>query len=203
MADIVFQQAWEREEERRQDAAERFNQAVSIPTPYITYGDYRRSQNTCYDCVGCTAKKLMGRHEKWKCNSFKPITVPPRFTDNGDGTVTDNTTGLVWMKNADRLGLCTYDEALKRIGFLYTGFRLPTITELFSLIDHTQFLPALPVLSPFDYTISAHEGYWSSTRLASNSNFIWVVSIGSGHVTGRMSNEQAYVWPVRDKAVKS
>ncbi len=33
------------------------------------------------------------------------VPVPnPRFTDNGDGTVTDNLTGLTWLKNASCLG---------------------------------------------------------------------------------------------------
>ncbi len=30
--------------------------------------------------------------------------VTPRFTDNGDGTVTDNQTGLIWLKNANCFG---------------------------------------------------------------------------------------------------
>jgi hypothetical protein len=29
----------------------------------------------------------------------------PRFTDNGDGTITDNLTGLIWLKNANCFGL--------------------------------------------------------------------------------------------------
>jgi len=28
----------------------------------------------------------------------------PRFTDNGDGTVTDNLTGLIWLKEANHIG---------------------------------------------------------------------------------------------------
>ena len=28
----------------------------------------------------------------------------PRFTDNGNGTVTDNLTGLIWLKNANCFG---------------------------------------------------------------------------------------------------
>lgn len=32
------------------------------------------------------------------------LSLPePRFTDNGDGTVTDNLTGLIWLKNAEKL----------------------------------------------------------------------------------------------------
>jgi hypothetical protein len=43
------------------------------------------------------------------------VEKPPlkdRFTDNGDGTVTDNLTGLIWLKNADCFGSRTWHEAL-------------------------------------------------------------------------------------------
>ena len=34
------------------------------------------------------------------------VTLPtPRFTDNGDGTITDNLTALMWLKNANCAGL--------------------------------------------------------------------------------------------------
>jgi hypothetical protein len=36
----------------------------------------------------------------------------PRFTDNGDGTVIDNLTGLMWAKNANIYGTRTWSEAL-------------------------------------------------------------------------------------------
>ena len=36
----------------------------------------------------------------------------PRFTDNGDGTVTDNLTSLMWLQNAGLLGTETWEEAL-------------------------------------------------------------------------------------------
>ena len=41
------------------------------------------------------------------------VPVPnPRFTDNGDGTVIDNLTGLTWLKNASCLGEQTWADAL-------------------------------------------------------------------------------------------
>ena len=43
----------------------------------------------------------------------KGVASPtPRFTDNNNGTVTDNLTGLIWMKNANAFGLKTWAEAL-------------------------------------------------------------------------------------------
>ena len=70
----------------------------------------------------------------------------PSYTNNNDGTITDNVTGLMWQKSADMDGngdinagdKLTYEEALA-VGDTfslagYDDWRLPTIKELFSLI---------------------------------------------------------------------
>ncbi|MBU2650411.1 MAG: DUF1566 domain-containing protein [Bacteroidetes bacterium] len=70
----------------------------------------------------------------------------PSYTDHGDGTVTDNVTGLMWQQSADLNGDGTinvadkfsyqssliYADTLALAG--YTDWRLPTIKELYSLI---------------------------------------------------------------------
>lgn len=62
----------------------------------------------------------------------------PSYRDNGDGTVTDLTTGLMWQKglNTKKMSL---DEARKKAKTLsmggYTDWRVPTIKELYSLMD--------------------------------------------------------------------
>lgn len=57
------------------------------------------------------------------------------YTDNGDGTITDNVTGLIWQKEYK---VMTYPEALKAIEEFqlagYTDWRIPTIKEAYSLI---------------------------------------------------------------------
>ncbi|MEJ2617536.1 MAG: DUF1566 domain-containing protein, partial [Ignavibacteriaceae bacterium] len=70
----------------------------------------------------------------------------PAYTDNGNGTVTDNVTGLMWQKSADMNGdgfinyndKLTYDDALTAADTFslagYKDWRLPTIKELYSLI---------------------------------------------------------------------
>lgn len=76
------------------------------------------------------------------------------YTDNGDGTVTDNVTGLVWTQSPDINGdgdidaedKLTYDEAVASIDGVrvggYDDWRLPTIKELYSLIDFSGVDPS-------------------------------------------------------------
>jgi hypothetical protein len=45
----------------------------------------------------------------------------PRFTDNNNGTVTDNLTGLIWTKNANAFGTKTWNEALNHANNLESG----------------------------------------------------------------------------------
>jgi hypothetical protein len=70
----------------------------------------------------------------------------PSYTNNGDGTITDNVTGLMWQQSFDHNGdgsidyddKLTYDEVINVAGSVktagYTDWRLPTIKEMYSLI---------------------------------------------------------------------
>ncbi|MBF4691978.1 DUF1566 domain-containing protein [Fusibacter sp. Q10-2] len=63
----------------------------------------------------------------------------PSYTDNHDGTVTDLVTGLMWQQTmASKM---SYDDAVKYANASqlagYSDWRLPTIKELFSLIQYT------------------------------------------------------------------
>jgi len=128
----------------------------------------------------------------------------PRFADYGNGTVMDNLTGLMWTKNANLPnGYRTWQQALDYVSSLnashylgYTDWRLPNRKELFSLIDHSRYNPALPADHPFT-NVQAVD-YWSSTTYAGYPGYAWVVNMWYGVVSYDYKSYYGYyVWPVR------
>ena len=126
----------------------------------------------------------------------------PRFTDHGNGTVTDNMTGLMWVKAPHDLpnnaGAKIWNNAIDFCnGLTFAGhsdWRLPNVRELQSLIDYGRFNPALPSGHPFTGVQSVF--YWSSAAGEGNTGDAWIVHLYSGFVNGAKSYANC-VWPVR------
>ena len=110
-----------------------------------------------------------------------PTAHPQSFTDNGDGTITDNVTGLMWQK-VDA-GEMTWENAVNNAGAVTTGgysdWRLPTRAELAGLVDDTRHEPAIdtalfPGVQP--------RWHWTSTPTAWSASAAWCVLFGDGDV---------------------
>ena len=134
----------------------------------------------------------------------KGVAPPsPRFTDHGNGTVTDNLTGLMWVKAphdlTDNSGTKTWDNAIDFCnGLTFAGhsdWRLPNVRELQSLIDYGRGNPALPSVHPFTGVQSAL--YWSSSTYADPTDNAWHVGLRYGSVGNGNKSFAFYVWPVR------
>ncbi|NOR27721.1 MAG: DUF1566 domain-containing protein [Lutibacter sp.] len=73
------------------------------------------------------------------------------YTNNGDGTITDNVTGLIWEQ--DMGTKITYDEAFNKASSStlgnYLDWRVPTIKELYSLIVFTGSVQGESAILPF------------------------------------------------------
>lgn len=141
----------------------------------------------------------------------------PRFTVNGStGTVDDNLTGLVWLKNANCFETQAWANALTSAnnlaapqcglsdGSIAGDWRLPNREELESLVDFAYYSPALSNANvsakwveggPFDNVQSAD--YWSSTTYAFMTDYEWRVDMDSGSVYPFGNWNSFYVWPVR------
>ena len=125
----------------------------------------------------------------------------PRFVDNGDGTVSDGLTGLMWTKNADQTnGEIDWDEALARSTACDDGghadWRLPNRNELASLIDLGQAQPALTQGHPFEKVQSDY--YWTSTTPTNNEDHAWVIHFFRGFITQDDKGGTHHAWFVRN-----
>ncbi len=179
--------------------------AASVPV--ISTG-----QTACYDTTGhlanCIASGQDGEHQ---------VGVPlpdPRFTDHRDGTVTDNLTGLMWMKSAALTGApVTWQAALDlatdlnanpddygRGGYFfnYRDWRLPNRNELKSLVDYRQSNPVLEATHPF---MDVQGWYWTSTSADSGFrggfDYAWGVSFADGSITMAAKAGRHHAWFVR------
>lgn len=147
---------------------------------------------------------------------FPVNNAGPAFTDNGDGTVTDNRTGLIWLKNANCtetvggvIGGANYWAAAQTFcsnlengkcglsdGSAVGDWRLPKYNELNSLIDSSQYNLALPAVHPFSNVQASV--YWSSTTYADGTPYAWHVNLISGFAfSGDKTMHTNYVWAVR------
>lgn len=121
------------------------------------------------------------------------------FSNNGDGTVTDSSTGLTWQKET-AAGTMSWEEALSYCEDLNLGnqtdWRLPTIMELRSLLDYSLFNPAINT-SYFTDIPKSVPFYWSSTSEAYDTYAAWGVTFYEGHDTYGTKTYRGYVRAVR------
>ncbi len=168
--------------------------------------------STCYDWKGdiipCSFKRP---YAELLLN--KPIPVS-RFIDSQDGTVTDNMTNLIWLKNANCFGMLDWRSAALAVEGLKDGncgsdpahvlsdgssagdWRLPTMKELCTLIDFSRRDPALPNDHMFSNVPTGY--HWSAIK-QNYSEMAWVVNFESGS-TGyhNINNRAGHIWPVRE-----
>ena len=103
----------------------------------------------------------------------------PSYKDNGDGTITDNVTGLMWQKSDGGEMIfgnaATYCQSLTLGG--YKDWRMPASHELFGLNSYDYVNPAL-ITTIFTKTLA--EYWWTSDLRADDANSVWVVNAGGG-----------------------
>jgi hypothetical protein len=101
----------------------------------LSYAIVGTGETKCYDNRREIAPPAPGQAFFGQDAQFQ--SRPPSYKDNGDGTISDLNTGLMWVKA--RGVKVTWEDAVAgaaqcRIGG-HTDWRMPTIKELYSLID--------------------------------------------------------------------
>lgn len=132
--------------------------ALAVPYPIVDTG-----QGACYDTINEIGCPESGQNFFGQDAQFDSLLPAPSYRDNGDGTISDLSTGLMWVK-ARGLKM-SWNEAMAgadtcTVGS-YADWRAPTIKELYSLILFSGFFymedpsVSIPFLdtSYFDYEI--------------------------------------------------
>jgi hypothetical protein len=159
----------------------------------------KTGQTACYNTAGstiaCAGTGQDGELQKGAARSV---------TDNGNGTVTDNLTGLMWEKQSDdgsihdKDNTYTWDNAFaSKVASLnstvfagHNDWRVPNIVELLSLVNYAVITPA--TFSEFNASCTAtctvltcsctsSEYYWSSDSNRGGPASAWDVAFYSGN----------------------
>jgi hypothetical protein len=186
----------------------------SPPAPVRVTG-----QQSCVDAAGviiaCTGT---GQDGELQAGTPWPS---PRFSPRQNGTVVDNLTGLLWLRNPDCLGYGNWTTALAQVAALEDGmcalsdgsspgdWRLPNFFELASLVHFGYTYPALP-----DTTGDGQHSYgnpfyandfsrtWSSTSEAYFPSYVPLVDLDQGSTLTKSKAETTLaIWAVRDATI--
>ncbi len=192
---------------------------VALPNASLTGADF-----SAYDgsnpvvslaATGQTATYAVGDDGSIKHGAAWPAA---RYADNGNGTVTDNLTGLIWLKNAGCFAPAVWATALTDANQLASGqcglndgssagqWRLPNMIELESLVDPSVDGPALTAENPFVNV--ANSIYWTSTSYfggEEGSPNAWAIRMSDGRyindsvLNAKLTAANA-VWAVKGSA---
>ena len=131
-------------------------------------------------------------------------TVGPRFTDNGNGTVSDNATGLTWQQDCS-VQPYSWNDAFAYVSDLnqqnfagHSDWRLPNQMELFSLINYGECDPAIE--ESFFYGTQSGD-YWSGNTGENHPTLAWYVSFNGGGGDQFQKTITLYVRAVRGDTI--
>jgi hypothetical protein len=172
-------------------------------------------QTTCYNIGGivipCGGTGQDGELQKG---------LTPQFVDNGDGTITDARTGLMWEKLSDDGSIHDWDNTYMwpnafstKVATLNTstfaGFgdwRVPNVNELQSIASYGASNPAVNAAFDTACTVGCTELtcsctqpaiYWSSTTYDLTPTETWLVNFGDGRLGATGKAESLFVRAVR------
>ncbi len=152
---------------------------------------------------------LPGDDGDWQAGMEWPT---PRFTDNEDGTSTDDLTGLIWLVNPEcNVAGSRWENAIDAVNILAADgahqceltdgsragdWRMANVLELQSVIDYGQAYPALPTGHPFAPVGEQLHPTWTSTTLSYDAAYD--VDLARGSVSeGDGFDLRLWVVPVR------
>ncbi|MCI5159007.1 MAG: DUF1566 domain-containing protein [Candidatus Electrothrix sp. AUS1_2] len=153
----------------------------------------------------CCISSAVTVHAEQTCktNSIPASTPDSQLIDNGDGTITDSKTGLMWKKclegvagdtcNNGSPSAFTWQQALQRPGTVnsgegfagYTDWRLPNVRELISIVEEQCYKPAINLKRFPNTPVSS---LWSASLYAPNASEAWIIAFENGNPGNKERN---------------
>ncbi len=171
----------------------------------------KTGQTNCYDSDGavisCATTTGQGQDGALQMGVAWPS---PRFTDNGNQTITDNLTNLIWAQDAwAYLPACAtsgwnWGVALDYVGCMnsnnylgYNDWRLPNVNELYSLINYGEYIHSTWLAAQGFVNVQFSDHYYTNTSDPNDPSCDSNVLIDLGYVIRRPKTEGYTVWLVR------
>lgn len=203
-----------------QNSPESSENTASSETPKVSFVVVDTKQDSCFGNDGTeitcpsSGEELYGQDAQYN-------GVQPSFTDNGNKTVTDNNTGMIWQKTPDYKHY-SYDDAISYCEDLtvanYNNWRLPTIKELYSLADfrgeivnprdesaNTPYIDTAYFDFQYDQRMAYIGQYWSITKYTlgpvhntENVEAAFGFNFADGHIKGY---ETGYSFGTKDESI--
>ncbi len=156
-----------------QESSTDTTEAKTSDVPQVSFVITDTLQSKCFDNEG-NIIEAPEAGELYYGQDAQYDGIQPSYTDNGDGTVTDDHTGLMWQQTPEAEKM-TYDEAIDYVENLeiggYSDWRLPTIQESMSIaMLDGKLSDDIPYIDTdyFDFFYTEGEkkytgSYWTST----------------------------------------
>jgi hypothetical protein len=136
-----------------------------------------------YFYFGYPNTELTSNRFSWRCvRTAVPRRLPSPRYDIQQETVRDVATGLLWQRSVSD-GVVAWDRAGTYCGQLragnQTGWRLPSMTELLTLVDET--VPTPPAIDTNAFPDTPSEGFWSGSEFGGEHGLAWQVYFDRGN----------------------
>lgn len=172
---------------------------------WASAGNYKlpdTGQNRCYD--NSTEIRCPDPGEAFYGQDAQFAGPQPAYQDNGDGTVTDLNTGLMWEQVDGGSVYCSH--ALAHCDELslanHSDWRIPTRSELLSIVDYGYYSSNIASIDETYFPGCGLEKYWSSSIVTNDPGSRWYVDFSSGK-TGLINCFDSVYYQARVRCVRS